>query len=422
MRRMILALLLLVFTLLSVGCFGSRETDENAFVLVVGFDKSKRETGKLDVTFQIAVPRALATEGGKSEDITILGTITADTLAEARSMQNSGAARAPSWSHTKIIIIGDELAKQGLGQILGPIMRFREVRGSILLIVVNDDSAQNFMKKHNPKIDVVPTRFYETMLLASNESSYFPRTNLHEFYTRLKEGCAAPIIALGGINKFEDSIEPTRRKTSPNKVDEFEAGNLPRVGNAEEPEQAGTPAEIMGTAVFHDDKMVGILNSQETRMMEILRGKFRQGFYSVEDPVMPGVQVTLDIRLGERPKLTAELNDGQASLGAEVFIEAEITNLPSGTNFEMEEYRPMLEEQLTRALEKSIMKMLDRTQAMQTDVVGFGYVARTNFRTYDEFMKLNWPEIYSQAEFQVKVKTKIRRTGLMWKTIPNKVD
>ena len=59
---------------------------------------------------------------------------------------------------------------------------------------------------------------------------------------------------------------------------------------------------------------------------------------------------------------------------------------------------------------------------MKTDVVGFGYLARTNFRTYDEFMKLDWPQIYSEADIKIKVKTKIRRTGLMWKTIPNRID
>ncbi|MPN19604.1 hypothetical protein SDC9_166976 [bioreactor metagenome] len=260
------------------------------------------------------------------------------------------------------------------------------------------------------------------MLLSSDETSYYPRTSLHEFYTRLKSGCAAPIVTLGALNKFSDSIQPTKRKTIPNKVDEFEAGMIPRASEDKNSEQAGTHLEVLGTGVFLHDKMVGTLDSQETRMMEILRGKFKQGYYSVTDPLVPDKAVTLNIRLGENPKLKARLVDGQAYLEAEVFIEAEITNLPSGTNYEISGHRQMLEEQISQALEKNIGEMLARTQAMKTDVVGFGYLARTNFRTYEESMKIDWPELYSQADIQVKVKTKIRRTGLMWRTLPNKVD
>lgn len=419
MRRIIAALLIITISLLATGCLGSMETDESAFVLAVGFDKSKKEAGKLDVTFQVAVPRALASEGAKPEDMSVTTTVTVDTLGEARGLLNSMVARAPSWSHTKVIIIGDELAKQGLGEVLGPITRFREFRGSMLLLVVNNDTAQNLIKKHTPKVDALPSRYYETMLLTAGESGYYIHTNLHEFYVKLKDGSAAPVLPLAGLNKFSETVEPLQRKRALGKADAFGAGNIPRASDEKGGGQAGTPVEIIGAAVFHKDKMAGILSSQETRMMEVLRGNFEQGYLAVEDPLLPQKTVSLGIRLGEKPKLKVDFSGERATLTADVFIEAEITNLASGTNYEMKEYRTLLEEQISQSLRRKMLDMLARTQTMKSDVVGFGYVARTKFRTQDEYQQLEWDEVYSQADVEVKVTTRIRRTGLMWKTLAN---
>lgn len=415
MLRFIAVAVLVVSTLFTAGCFGAREMDEIAFVLTMGIDKSTQE-GKYDITFQIAVPRAVASQSAKGEDLSLMVTVIADNTAEARNLLNSITARTPIVSHTKAIVIGESLARQGLGDILGPIVRFREFRGSMFIIVVNGDSARNFIQKNTPKIDIEPSRYYETSLLSSDETSYYLETHLHEFYTRLKSSSAAPIAVLGGINDLSGGTV-SKSKVPPEKTDDYKAGNLPR-NKPQSEKDAGSPVEFMGTAVFHGDKMVGTLTGEETRVLAMLNGKFARGFFVVEDPLVLGKSVNVNVRLGRKPRLAVELNEEHARLTADIFLEGEITSITSGTNYEVSQYRQLLEDQVSLAMQRRMLEMLHKTQDMEADVVGFGYLARGSFRTYDEFIQMHWDTIYSKADIDVKVTTKIRRTGLLWKTMP----
>lgn len=61
-------------------------------------------------------------------------------------------------------------------------------------------------------------------------------------------------------------------------------------------------------------------------------------------------------------------------------------------------------------------KMLKHTQAVGSDVGGFGYYFRPHFLTRTEFNDFNWNDRYSEANIHVNVKTNLRRYGLMMKT------
>lgn len=418
MRRIIIVAVLIISTLITTGCFGAHEVDEILYVMVLGFDKNKTQEGKYDMTFQIAAPREIAAEGSKGEEVSVVLTITAETLAEARTLLNSIGSRSAIWSHIKVIVIGDELAREGVMNILGPINRFREFRGSVYIVVVNGDTAQNFIRKNKPKIDIIPSRFYEAMMMSADETSYYPRTNLYDFYGRLKSGSAAPIAALGGVPSAETTTQPSEKRNPPSRADSYKAGNIPQAGRDTKDDGGGGAVEFLGTAVFLRDKMVGTLSGQESRLAAILSGKFERGLFSIDDPLEPKKNINVNLRLGRSPKLSADIIDGKAYLRAKIFLEGEQTSITSGINYEVKEYRPLLEQQITFLIKRDMLAMLRKTQGMKGDVVGFGYHARSNFRTLDEFMKIDWEELYSQAEIEVEVETKIRRTGLMWRTMP----
>lgn len=415
MLRLAIVSLMILAAVFTAGCFGGQETDDIAYVLVMGLDKSKQE-GKLDVTYQMAIPRALTGEGASGEPALSI-TLTAESTSEARDLFNSVVARTLNLSHTKVLIIGESLARQGLGEVLGVFMRFREFRGGMKIIIVNDDTAQNFISKNKPKMELVVSRYYETILLSADQSSYFPSVNLHDFYSRMKSGSAAPIAVLAGISGKDSEQASSIPKKPSDSVDDYLAGQIPR-GEEETDKEKPNLAEFLGTAVFREDKLVGKLTNQETRMMAILRNNLQNPFFTIDDPLVAGKHIVLNLRLGRNTKLDADIQNDQAKLTAEIFLEGEISALTSGVSYERKDYRKLLEEHISQTIKQDILTMLHKTQGMRADVVGFGYPARKNFRTYNEFMQIDWADLYSKADIDVTVKTRIRRTGLMWKTSP----
>lgn len=408
MVHRLLACMLLVSAFFIAGCVGSRETDDVAYVIAVGIDKA--ESGMMEITYQIAIPKAQGggKSGGDEDRSFVLSTIKATNLAEARNLLTSTMGRFPSLSHTKAFIVSEEFARQGLGNLLGPIMRFREFRGSIILVVVKG-TAKDFLQANNPKIETQLSKYYEGLIFEKRESGFFLQTDIHDFYIRLKNPVGSPYALYAALNPKTGTNNPAGSKVPPEKTEEYIAGGIPRSGEGNRP-------EFLGTALFRADKMVGWLTNEETRAVEILQGDFTRGYLVVEDPLVPKDSINISLRLGEHPKIKLHLNDGKITIQVRVRLEGEISSIPSGINYEVDEYRQLLEAQIAKLMELQIRKALEKTQELGSDPVGFIAYMRPEFGTYAEMMNADLLTLYRQAEIQLDVKAAVRRSGLMWRS------
>ncbi|QDR81511.1 Ger(x)C family spore germination protein [Sporomusa termitida] len=410
--RLKLAACLLLLTVCTAGCNGGREIDDFAYVVSVGIDPGP--DNQSIITYQIATGQGQGgKENGTGEASTFLITIVAPSLAEARNLLNSVVARTPNLSHTKAVIIGEDLARQGIGDILGPLLRFREFRGS-MFITVTRGSAQEFMQKNKPSMEKLPSRWLENSLTSRQDTGYFLASNLHQFYTRLKSTSGAPYATYMGINPLDLQPKPVDNKDKGEEAVAYYPAGLGREG--------GDPAEVIGTAVFVADKMVGALNNEETRVVSILSGDFVRGFITVTDPLAPQHGINVHLRLGQKPEIKPAWLEGRLVFTIKLLLEGEITSIPSGINYENREYGLLLEQHIANVLTNQMEKMLAHTQELGSDVVGFGLHARNLFSNFSEVDQLNWYKIYPTVGFNLNVSVKTRRTGLMYKSSPIKTE
>lgn len=404
-RSLILLTALFVIAILLLGCNGAKELDQRANAVVIGLDKAEEE-GMIRVSYQFSVPQM---EGGKSDasKSTVIITNTASSFAETRNLLNSEIALQPSVAHTRIIVIGEELARTGLEKAMSALMRYREFRGSIFVVVARG-TAQNILEKNKPSFVSSITKYYEEMLATGEDTGYFLGTTLHQYYIRLKSHSGQPYMALVAINPESGEGEISTKKVPGGKSGGFKAGDIPRSG--------GNPLEFAGTALFSKDKMVGTLSSTETRMLAMLLGRYSHGFLNVEDPLDSKSSVNINLRLGSKPNLKVGLIEGRPVIHVDILLEGDISSIGSGINYEQD--LTLLEEQINNVYQQEMMNLIRRTQELNSDVVGFGYYLRPNFQSNKEYEDYQWNTKYGQAEVFVEVKTKIRRTGLMLRTVP----
>lgn len=396
--------------LLLTGCFGQgRELDETAFILAIGIDLA--EGGEIEVSYQLSrqTPSPQDNDGGQSSPGgTEIITIKAPSLGEARNLLNSVIAPTPNMAHAKVLVVSEKAARHGLQDIIAPIVRFREYRGS-MFVVISRGPAKDFLKVNKPLFAFSPAKYYEEMMGTSSEASYYPRILLHEFYLLMKDHSAQAYAPYAAVNP--STGEGAGEAPVPEgKTREYLAGSLPRSG--------GNAVEFAGTAVFMGDKMVGLLTTQETRALAILSGKFTQSYQIVRDPLMPQMSVNVYIGLQEKPKITATLQDGRPVFDIDITVGGEITAVPSGINYEKAEYRTLLQQQISIVYEEEINKFLHKTQELNSDVAGLGYRLRPRFSIIDEFYDYNWNTQYQTAIIRVHVKTLLQRSGLMRKSSP----
>lgn len=405
-RSLMLLIVLFAMSILMSGCNGAKELDERANALAVGMDKAEQE-GMIRVSYQFAVPQQ---EEGKvdASKSTIIITNTAATFAETRNLVKSEMALEPSLIHAKVIVIGEELARMGLEKTLSAFMRNREFRGS-MFIVVTRGTAQKFLEKNKPAFVSSMSNYYDQMLSTGYDTGYFLRTTIQQYYTRSKSHSGQPYMALVAINPRTGEGQISTRKVEGEKSDGYSAGDIPR--------QGGNSAEFAGTAIFSGDKMVGTLSTTETRMLAMLLGEHFHGFLSVEDPLVSKSFVNLSLRLASKPKIKVVLVEGRPVIDITILLEGELSSIGSGINYEQESYLKLLETQINKVYQQEMMNLIKRTQEVNSDVAGFGYYLRSSFQTNKEFEDYKWNEKYSQAQIHVEINTKIRRNGLMLRTV-----
>jgi spore germination protein KC len=408
------ALVCLLAALLTFGCNGSRETDEISYVITVGIDAAPE--GNLYVTYRLAKPSALGGEAGKggADMASEVITFTAPSLAVARDLLNSQVARAPSLSHAKVFVIGEELARKGIMDVIGPLLRFREFRGSIFIFVADGTTAEKIIRTNKPIIEKLPARWIEGMMASSSESGYYTHSFLHDFYIRLKAGSGSPYAVLIGINPLSGKTRPAAEAVPGEKTEEYLAAGIGQ--------QSGNPVLMMGTALFRGDKLAGKLTSEETRMLGMFVGEFRRGFITIADPVAPQSGVNIHLRPGRKPKVDVNITrEGRLVINVDVMVEGEVTAIASGVNYEAPEYNRLLEDNLAAVIRQDMTKMIVYTQQVGCDPVDFGRFIRSQFTTYKEYRDFDFDSKYPQAEVNVQVTAQIRRTGLMRMTTPIRV-
>lgn len=411
------AILVIIFlNSVLVGCGDAQEIDDEVYIFSLGIDKGV--TNKVRVTIQYPTYKT-SSGGGDSKkqeaggkggganqsDGANIHTIEASTIIEALDMYGMAISRRVSMKHTKQLIFSEEFAREGIGQYIGPLARFRETR-RIMNVIIVKGSAKDFIKEEKTNIGDSLAKAIELMQKQSDNTSYFPRAFFHDFYQGMVSIDHQTYASYAGINEFK-LISDENKGDAPLKVNQgFSPGEVPREGVAKR--------EYVGTALFDGDKMVGSLNSMETRYFLMVSGKFKRGTLILEDKKKPGDAIPLDIRLGRRPKIKGYFNKGKPVIDVIIEIEGDIGAIQSRLPYENTDMIKILNKQTEEVLKKGILETIKKTQELNADIFKFGHRFAGKFLTIHEWEKYNWLKHYKEAEVNVDVSVNIRRTGLIF--------
>jgi spore germination protein KC len=411
--RLVVAILVILMITSVVTDNGATETDEVAWIITIGLDKG--DEGNLKVTYRVSVPIALAGSeiGDGKKETSVLISLQAASLAEARNLLNVQLSRKVNLSQTKTIVIGEDLAREGLEDILGPLLRFREFRESMFLLLVKG-TAEDVLKENKPELETLPSRWVENIFHNSNETGYYLQTTLHDFYVRLKAASGAPYIAAIAVNPETGRQESEGKLAPEEKTMQYKVGNIPKT--------SGNPVEIGGIGVFKKDKLMGYLTGEQTRILSILTNNLTASYMTIADPIFPQKKINVQIRNGARPKISVDINGERPIIFVELNMEGEITSIGSGVNYESPEYLHAVEAEISDIIQEQAEKTIALTQSWGADPFDFGYYVRPKFSTYKQFEDFDWNSRYNTATVKVNIRTSIRRMGLMRKTVAIKEE
>lgn len=419
MRRLVSIVLLLIFIISSLtACWDANEIDEWAYVYTIGVDKGVDNV--LRFTFQMpslkqesgggsATGGSGGQSGGKKENITI--SIDCPTFYSGVNMVESLVSRKLNYMHAKYLVISEDLAREGVERFINGMIRSSQIRRIMYIIIVRG-KASEFVEEFSPVLTSAISKAQEGFMKQKGQTGFFIDTSYQDFIKDLKisyKMATAPIGALNDFSNYKTSGNPPKKFKSEG---DYYAGELSRSG--------GNKFEFLGTALFNGDKMVGELNGDESRALLMVRGEFNRGSIAMVDPKDKELRITFDTKAQKKPNIKFDFQEGKPVINVKIFLEGDIQNLQSSTEYESVKLKPVLENAFKAYIKGIIDKTIDKCKNLNVDVFGFGEKAVMHFLTIQEWEEYNWLGKFKEAEVATEVEFTIRRTGTLLKTNPTR--
>lgn len=393
------------------GCWDRKELEQMSYTIAIGLDLPEKIEAKekqaVDVTFQFANPKlnikgAPGQEEGPERNIV---TLTAPDIVTAKNMANSFITRQISFSHAKVIVVSEELARtEVFYRFIGSALKEREVRRETSIIVTKE-KASEFIRKNKPESQIRAHKYYQFIIDRSVETGLVPESTINRLLA-ITDGDADLFLAVNG------SIGKKNNGVTFKEEDQYLAGNVPKKG--------GNQVQLIGSAVFKEGKMIAKLTGEETRSALILdnTARIEDMYVSYQDPLNEKYMVACRVKKKTATKVKIKLRKGPPVINVMVPIEIEVLSSPSMENYaeDLQKQR-ILKKKIESELKENLSTLVKRTQdEFKSEPFYWSLYARPLFSSTKEYEKWDWTnKNYPFATVNIQVDVEIVGFGKQMK-------
>ncbi|MDP9728373.1 Ger(x)C family spore germination protein [Alicyclobacillus tolerans] len=416
------------------GCYDRQELEQQAFITTLGLDKAP--DGMVDCTFRVAVPKNPSSASGPGqEDDRSNGPITirARSVNEAMLIANTSLERNATFSHLGTIIFGKTLAQNGILPYLQPLLRFREFRQTVT-VVVSKSTARDVIQNFKPMLEQSAGRIGDSVAGVGRRTGLFPVTYLHDLSSAIQSPHEDILTPLYGVNKIteksdasssqesnggeKDSFSGTNKsqeKLTPplgKKKMSFAAGEIARTG--------GNPVDFAGAAVFRGDKVVDFLDARQAILYQLLHGGLRNAKFDFTDKSGKFQDIGITLHTERPPSYHIKLGN-PVFIRVSLPMDADVINIQSGRNYLSYSGQRHLESFLDKQLDTECQSLLERLLIRDgSDCIPVSRYIRPQFLTDQAFNQYPWEKNLRHARIQVDSQLHVRRFGIQMEPVENR--
>ncbi|ULL19000.1 Ger(x)C family spore germination protein [Paenibacillus sp. H1-7] len=355
------------------GCWSTIELNDRAFARLLIFDKGKQG---IELTVGFPLPNRMIpgmTSGGqqKGAPYTFVSKEGIDVEQALRNIQID-LSRKITLGQTSVVIIGKELAQEGIGQVLQFLAREPRIHINASMFVTEGQG------KELSRIPVVFERFPIDILTAY--------VRQHEtINTTVKDFLMADVTGGGDMVLPLLSFTPKAIQSEPGKIQDWMG--------------------VGGAAIFRQTKLAATVGVKGMRGALWVLGQLENAEMTVASPSNEG---TVSFYVEHSfTKIKPYLQNDQVHIGIECSGVARILASDTDLNVEDPSQLKILEGLLEAAVQKRIMDMINKTIEMKADAFQFGQHVSWRYPKHWQAMKSRWIELYGDKQVPVNVNADI---------------
>ncbi|MDR6122707.1 spore germination protein [Bacillus sp. SLBN-46] len=377
-RSKLLLLLACCMTIMT-GCVEQKPLEKLGLITTAGYDLVGKDQIKGIVVVQKFDPMA--------QSATKVISAISKTSKGLRQAENLKSNQKLVSGQLRSVVYSRELAERGIIQLVDTLNRDAAI-GNMVYLTIADQTAEEIMKIDYSKTNI-------------NLGTYI--------YNLIKQNVEG-----------EQIISPTLQEFNHNYYDIGKDPVLPIL------KLQGGDVVISGVGLFREDRLVDELKQSQLFFLKILVDKYKAGTLElgfkkeelqdiilkglVQTPLYNKIYLTIDnIRSKSKIKLIDKQN---LKFKVEIKLDSRLLEMTEPLDLAKPTTVKLLEKKLNRAMEKQVEDLLYHLRELDIDPIGFGNEYEIHYRG-QQISKEKWRELYKKAEFDVQVKNRIEKTGII---------
>lgn len=381
-----------LFIFLLTGCWNYKELNQLAISTAIAVDKA--EDGKYEVSVLISNAKKSQVSSKEGESQTIVYTDTGNTISEAIRNINLQLSKDVYIGHLTVIIIHEDIAKEGMYPILDYFLRDPESVKRFFLIIARETKASDIIATLSPLESFPSQNIYFNIKSSTNSQAISPSVTFSKFVE----------------NIIKEGIEPTTPSI-------IALGNVEDAQNSDSLQESKPEATLkLGTvAIFYDDKLLGYANEKESRGINVINNKVTSTSATFE---YKDNYITVNVT-GIKVKHEIEMIDNKPVVTIVFSSDAAIRELEGVEYVDDVDVIKDIEEAIENNVKNVIKQALDCTQKkFKSDVFGFGNLIYKKYPDYFKNLNKDWStEVFPDLEIKIEVDVKLHTKGSLEQSI-----
>ncbi|WP_313639926.1 Ger(x)C family spore germination protein [Paenibacillus sp.] len=371
LKKVTLAFISLILLLSVTGCWNYSEVDDISIVAGVGIDKGESK-GELAVTVEIVDTK----EGSKSSQTGFkMLTLSGKTIFDIVRGMISITGKKLFWSHSKAIVLSEEVAREGVIKVIDWYYRDTETRSDVYIFVSKEKTAQEVISLSSVTESIMAYALAQQMRSEKNASTA-PVVEIWDFIDKLEaygEYAVAPLIYIHEQNKIKN-------------------------------------ARVSGTAIFSKDKMVGTISGEETKYMLFTKDQIEGGVLTLNDEKgKPAFSLEI---LSNKTKVKPVWIEEKLQMQINTETEVVLDEVMTPEEFNNIESKKVLEKRAGKELQKRILSVIHRVQKdYHADIFGFGELLHERMPRTWKKIKQDWGQEFTELDVVVNSKVIIKNSA-----------
>lgn len=385
-RILILLFTLMIFINPLTGCWSRREIHELAIASAIGIDKS--EKGYL-VTVQLINPGEIAAKAPTTRTAVTTYRASGESIFEALRKLTLETPRKIYLAHIRLLVFGEDFAKEGIGKALDLFSRDHEIRTDFYIVVARNTKAEKLLNILTPVEKIPSNKIYTSLEMSSKAWAPTKTVQLDELLRSLISKGKNPVLT-GVFIKGDPKIG-------------MDIHNVEKVN-------ARTTVQICTLAVFKNDKLVSWLTEPESKGFNYIEGNVSNTVFSV--PCSKEGKLTVEL-VRTKVNVKGKVEYEEPKIDIELWAEANIADVECEIDLLNSENIYKLEKKVAEKIKEVMEASVKQAQHLQSDIFGFGEaIHRADPNAWKE-LKKDWDKEFEDLEVNIQVITKIRHTGTL---------